>query len=98
MSEIIDFKEALIVKETNPDYIITAPDGSKWYKFTAKYEFECSQGWGLPKSMLDNLEGVTPNVSEYGIDIWAQSEEEALKRVEAIKNTIVYDSRICDRI
>lgn len=99
MSNIIDFGIEKVKKETDAQYILKMPDGSIWYKFTASYDFSCSQGSGVPEYILNSLpSGTNFAVDTYSIEFWAQSEEEALRRIEAIKQTLQYTGRFISEI
>lgn len=84
----------------NEKYRLTMPDGSKWYMFTAEYKFECQEGGGLPEDMLRALEkqNVIWQEKTYSIDFWAQSQEEAEERIEAMKATLEYAGQLVDEV
>ena len=99
MTDIIDFKNAKTLKDTDNDQTFVAPDGSRWFKYSITYEFDCNAGGvGLPEHILNNPAVVLPDIKQYLFNIWAQNEEEAKARLQAIKDKAEFGGQICAEI
>ena len=85
MTEIIDFTKETMKRETSSENIVTLKDGSTWFKYSMQYNFDCKEGEGVPEYILKSQQVVFPNVRIYDVEFFAQNDEEARQRVEAIK-------------
>lgn len=96
MTDIIDFIEEKDKRDFDPEYVLVMPDGSRWYKFFAEYDFKCDAGGGVDEALLqaaDNNGAVFLN-DVYHIEFWAQNKEEAIARVEAMRSGLEYRGQL----
>lgn len=99
MGDIIDFKTALMEKETSSQFKLVAPDGSVWFKYTAEYEFDCDKGnFGLPEYILNNPNCIFPEIKKYEIGFWALNDEDAANRVLQMRLSLKLNGRLLDII
>ena len=90
MDEIIDLSKKRMERDTSLENKVTCDDGSMWFKYFAEFEFDCAQG-----DIAPIIEGaIYPKTKRYMIEFWAQDDEEAKERVEAMRSTMVFGGRL----
>lgn len=94
MTEVIDFEVERMKREVAGDCRLDMPDGSVWYKFFADYHFQAS-GVGLSERVLQSLpDNAVLQDGKFTIEFWAQSQEEAERRVKAMRESLGEPSQI----
>jgi hypothetical protein len=82
------------------DQCLIMPDGSKWYKYCATYDFACEDGGGVSEALLSALMAKGADFpalyspQQYEITFWAQSIDDAKARVIAMRKSMVLDGQI----
>lgn len=83
MSEPIDFKDAKMQREVHPSCQLIMDDGSRWYKFSVPYRFP---------------EGSCVGGGTFNLEFWARNQDEADKRVLAMRETLGEPEQIYEEI
>ncbi len=100
MSNIIDFTQEKDKKEIDAQYRMVMPDGSKWYKFFAEYDYQSNAGGGLPESILQALDsaGAQFHSGKFEITFWAQSMEDAENRVKSMREGLALGGQLYNEV
>lgn len=94
MSDIIDFKIEKINREHDDNTKMKMPDGTFWYKYSCEYTFEKGdKGQGIPEELLRASSVVFPK-NKWSIEFWALNDDDAQKRINAMKDTFEEPMRI----
>lgn len=88
----IDFMAEKDKRSIDEQYRLVMPDGSKWYKYIAEFDFQGS-GIGLPEHILSNPALIFPE-NKFTFEFWARDMEDAQHRLDAIKSTAVLGGQI----
>lgn len=96
---IINLEESIKIKNHGQHCKMQMPDGSWWFKYSASYTYHDEKGRssGIPENLLENSNLKFP-VDEWSIDFWARNDEDALKKVEAMKASLQTPTAIVDYV
>lgn len=96
--EIINFDEAKRWRDADPNCRMAMPDGKRYMLFSVNYRFaEDGAAPGVAEAILSAAGdgNVKLTTNEWSFEIWAQSQEEAEQRLQAIKSGSTSLVQIC---
>lgn len=96
MSDIIDFNTEKNIREHDDNTKMQMPDGKWWFKYSCDYTYETGDdGQRMPEFIL-KMDNVFFPKNKWSIEFWALNDEDAQKRVDAMKKTFVEPDRVME--